>query len=1290
MDGLDRGQRPGPATFAADGNLFASVFQHAPTGMAVAAPDGMLLEVNPAFCAMAGLDRGDLLGAHLTAISHPADRETLSRLLRRLARRELPTVETTWRFPGSGTGDARARLSLVAAGFGEDEAGGHIVIQAQDITAERAAEQDRLLTERRFRAFIEEVPAAIFLVPMDKSLSPAYISPQVERITGYTPDDLMTDRDFLLPLVHPDDRAAFLAENERSDTTLEPFEAEVRVRHRDGHWVWISSHSTVTRSPAGVPTGWQGVIVDITATRSAQDRLRAAQRMYGALVSTIPAIAYRCAPDALGQSRYEYLSPQASLMLGYDLDTLLEPGTFQSLIHPDDQPGITIDTNEALQNGQVTSLYRIRSADGRWLWLRDETVLIRDEFGTPLSWHGVAFDITAEKQAANRIAEAEARYHAIVDNIPAFTYVMHPGAIRTWRFSYLSPKLEAILGYPSGSFPREGASQDAFFDRLIHPDDLAVMNAAIDHQLEGGSDRIVDFYRLRAADGSWRWIRDEAVLIRDDAGKPLYWHAAGMDVTTEREAERRVAEAVTRYRRLVENLQAAVLISDSVDSDRIRYASPGAERLFGTDARTITADPDFLARRIHPEDWSDADAATTKAFAAGSPWTGEVRIRGENDHWIWVRADVRLVQDDTGRPIHWQALLLDLTELKSAAAALAERESIFRAVFERGGVAINLTDPDENIIAANPAFCDFLGYTREELLTMNFRGIAHPEDLPADAALHKRLLAAEIDGYRIEMRYRRKDGSWTWGLAAVTLVRDADGAFVCTLGQVQDISGRRRAEAALAERESIFRGAFDHAPVGMALADPDGRIIDANPFFCAMLGIPRERFAGLSYADITAEEDVEPNRQRLTLLQQGELDRFTLAKRYRRPDGSEFPGRLSVSAVRDDAGRLVRIISQVEDLSEQATAERDRTHSEDRLRALVENAPDTIMLTDVDGIIRWATPSARNLFGRPLEEMLGRHGGMLVHPDDVATLTMLGYDAMKAPGQPVTGEVRLSGPGGEWRWAQVIFTDHFLTPGIGGLVANLRDITDRKRTELAMAEANRLQGKALADLRDTNLARQDFLSFLNHEFRTPLTGISGYAQLLAQGSNAEEDVRRFSGIITREAGRLTSMVSDLLLLDRAERGDLPFEPVDVPIAAIVDERIIAATPLWPDRQVAVDLAPGLAAAGDSSLIGQAIANLIDNALRYSPGKSTVRVAARRNEGMVHLIVQDEGFGIPVAHLDRVFDRFHRVRDGQARFVPGNGLGLTVVRAIATLHGGRVWAEPADGGGSALHLMLPSA
>jgi PAS domain S-box-containing protein len=458
-----------------------------------------------------------------------------------------------------------------------------------------------------------------------------------------------------------------------------------------------------------------------------------------------------------------------------------------------------------------------------------------------------------------------------------------------------------------------------------------------------------------------------------------------------------------------------------------------------------------------------------------------------------------------------------------------------------------------------------------------------------------------------------------------------------------------------------------------------------------MLGYAPEEIAGLTYAEVSPEPDAAANREAFTALRDGRIDRFTIIKRYRRKDGSEFTGRLNVSGVRDDDGRLVRAISQVEDITASNEAERALAISEERFRALVEHSPDTIFVTDIDGGIASATAAAHAQFGMPEEALVGANIFDLVHPDERPAAIMQYYEAMKRPGAAIHGEVRMRHASGGWRWIEIIVTDHLHTAGIGGLVWNQRDITERKQADLALAEAHRLQGKALADLRESDAVRNDFISFLSHEFRTPLTSISGYAQLLELGNNSEEDVQQFSGVITRETARLTDMVRDLLTLDRAERHLLTLEREPFDINEEIRERIAALRGTWRARDIVEDLDATLPdAEGDRRLLGQVLTNLIANALTYSPDGGPVTVSTRRDEGMLHVAVRDEGIGIPAAELDRIFDRFHRVREGQARFIPGNGLGLAIVREIVMLHGGRVWVESIPGNGSTFHLLLPFA
>jgi two-component system phosphate regulon sensor histidine kinase PhoR len=225
--------------------------------------------------------------------------------------------------------------------------------------------------------------------------------------------------------------------------------------------------------------------------------------------------------------------------------------------------------------------------------------------------------------------------------------------------------------------------------------------------------------------------------------------------------------------------------------------------------------------------------------------------------------------------------------------------------------------------------------------------------------------------------------------------------------------------------------------------------------------------------------------------------------------------------------------------------------------------------------------------------------------------------------------------------------------------------------------------------------RRDFVANVSHELRTPLSVIKGYVETLADGHRdiAPDDREKFLRTVQRHTERLNSLLDDLLALSRLESANpgVRHEPTDLAtlLTAVLDD--YRARPAAARHRLDADLAPGLPAlALDPLKITQAVENLLDNALKYTPPGSriTIRLAARDAEAVVSVL--DDGPGIPAADLPHLFERFYRVDKGRSREKGGTGLGLSIVKHIVQLHGGRAWAASEPGQGSAFHLALPLA
>ncbi len=223
--------------------------------------------------------------------------------------------------------------------------------------------------------------------------------------------------------------------------------------------------------------------------------------------------------------------------------------------------------------------------------------------------------------------------------------------------------------------------------------------------------------------------------------------------------------------------------------------------------------------------------------------------------------------------------------------------------------------------------------------------------------------------------------------------------------------------------------------------------------------------------------------------------------------------------------------------------------------------------------------------------------------------------------------------------------------------------------------------------------RQDFVANVSHEIRTPLTAIKGFVETLMQAAEDPEERRRFLGIIQRHVNRLNDILEDLLALARLEqRGEKAAVTLETtPLRGVIETA--AQLVQWKADargvRLALDCAPEITVRVDATLLEQALINLIDNAVKYSPDNETVHVAAVQADDELQIRVRDHGPGIPQKHQPRIFERFFRVDKARSRKVGGTGLGLAIVKHISQVHGGRVTLESSSGRGSTFTIHLPT-
>ncbi len=297
-----------------------------------------------------------------------------------------------------------ARLASIAL----DNAQLYAEAQRQLEKRERVERQLRQ-AEAKYRTLVEKIPAIIYTAEFGETAPWLYVSPQIEAILGFTPEEWMVRPNLWSRRLHPEDRDRVLADEHHSQETGEPMLCEYRLLTKDGRTVWVRDESVVVPGPDGEAPLLQGVMLDITERKRAEEQLREAEARYRTLVEQIPAITYIDSYEGIpGHYRTTYVSPQIEEMLGYSADDFIsEPGLWPTLIHPDDRDRVlAVDTNHYATGKRLSQEYRLMARDGHEVWVLDEAVAVADEKGEPRFSQGILYDITSRKRAEVELERA--------------------------------------------------------------------------------------------------------------------------------------------------------------------------------------------------------------------------------------------------------------------------------------------------------------------------------------------------------------------------------------------------------------------------------------------------------------------------------------------------------------------------------------------------------------------------------------------------------------------------------------------------------------------------------------------------------------------------------------------------------------------------------------------------------------------------------------------------------------------------------------------------------------------
>jgi PAS domain S-box-containing protein len=874
--------------------------------------------------------------------------------------------------------------------------------------------------------------------------------------------------------------------------------------------------------------------------------------------------------------------------------------------------------------------------------------------------------------------------------VPAFIETAHRDGLTNFQLTEYDPQLKLI---PAA--PRDEYIVVRYVEPLFENEKALGLNIASDPIQREAFEWSRDKGEARATK-QIKLISEKGAVPAVVVYMPIYTNGLSHDTVEER--QHRVEGYVTSVFRIRDvvaqslrgaNQEGLRLLDDSSTS--------GQETLFQNS--TERAKPAALQRKASLEmagrKWSLECSLSSDYLLAHRSWQSW-SVLAVGFFFTGLLGAFLLVV--TGHRQRDEVLVAERTQELVAANAMLHREIAERSVAESGlriseaklrsvthsiGDAIVSADDSGNIVFWNPGAAAIFGYTETEALGKPLATIIPQRYHALHCDTVARLKAVGETrgvGKTVELEGLRKDGAEFPVELTLSSWKTNQGQFYT--GILRDITRRRRAEDALKFSESRLSEAQRVARVGSWEWDVATREVFWSEEQYRLFGFGPDEFLP-SYERFMAsvhQEDRKRARKWLGKLAAGN-GTTGIEVRIILPNGEIRLLHTLGRTVLDDTGKIVRIVGTSQDITE-------RSKADQKFKALLESAPDAIIIVKCDGSITLVNSQAEKIFGYQREELLGKDIEILVperfrgkHPGHRT-------DFFKNPrAKPMGAGLELAGRRKDGREFPLEISLSPLETDEGTLaMAAIRDTTDRKRVERELNEAKEEAERA-------NRAKSEFLSRMSHELRTPLNAILGFGQLIERQCPAGP-MRTRAGHITSAGRHLLNLINEILDISRIEAGAMELSLEPVVLADVLDEALDLIRPLAAERAIEFT-APGrvnppVYVQADLQRFKQVLLNLFSNAVKYSPKYGKVTISYRSSgEGTMRIVVADMGSGIASENLSRLFTPFDRLGAEQSS-VEGTGLGLALSARIMHAMGGGIGASSQIGRGSTFWVDLPRA
>ena len=884
-----------------------------------------------------------------------------------------------------------------------------------------------------------------------------------------------------------------------------------------------------------------------------------------------------------------------------------------------------------------------------------------------------ASDITQRKKAEHAVREKEEHFRALIENsLEGIAVLSSDGTIR-----YESPSVKQVVGYE----PEELLGRNML--ELIHPDDVQNAAESLERLFKGLEQTASMQVRFMHKDGSWRIIEGVARnLLHDPIVNGIV--ANYRDITQRKRAEEATATARAYLESSLTSTPDGVVLLDEqgrfsyVNAAFLNWVGRAAQDFIGKTIREIS--PPIMS----PETTKIIAERSSRRLETGEAIAGvEVEIIDKDGKPMPISYSAAGIRDEVGNILGEVVFLRDVTERKQTEEALKESEGKLRFLLENIPDFIVTVDRNHRILMVNRGVP---GVTVEEAIGTKVRDYVEPAHHEiVGSSLEKVFQTGMPEKYEV-LGIGANGQRTAWYETRVSPNKIDDQVVSVTLIS-SDITERKVAEDSLRHKEEYFRALTENSSDFIAVLNSDGSVRYESPSVERVLGRKPEERIGKGGLENVHPEDVSGVAGSLVHLVENPGTTVHVQSRFQHKDGS---WRVLDGVVQNllDNPAVAGIVANLRDITEQKKAEQALRESEQNYRVLFESRIDGAAVIDAETMkVVLANPTAANMYGfDSMEEVAEANLIEYVHPDDRdRALSVLAEDLFEKDLRRVE-EFRTITKDGGVRWIAGVGTRVEYQGRLAGLIS-FRDITEQKRMDEKLRELYEQERESRQQVEAEMKRRVEFTRALAHELKTPLTSVLASSDLLASELR-DEALETLANSIRQGASNLNSRIDELLDLARGEVGMLQLKLEAVDLSQLLRETADGMTPVALQRGLPLVLAlpPSLPPVwADAARVQQVVANLLSNALKFTPLGGNIRLGAKQRGSAVVVEVRDTGRGMSREEQKGLFEPYHRLDREPSG---GLGLGLALCKMLVELHGGEMWVRSNVGRGSTFGFSLP--